>query len=170
MKSTVIDQAFGLLSMRDEQLICTFEPNGRYSMLNVIIYGPVLMFALAICCTLFYGSYANAELTILFVVAVLSIFPLMVARSRKLQRYWITNKRVIAAKGILGFTVQSIPLEKISDVSLVNTWLHRLLGTASLAVKDMSGNVMALISVDKAPEVQLLILDHINDFGRGEIS
>lgn len=145
MKPTVIDQKFGLLAMRDEQLICTFEPNSRFVL---------------------YQTLKNAWHP--FVVILLPLVFLFALRSRRFQKYWITNKRVIAAKGVLGFTVQSIPLEKVSDVSLMNSWLHRLLGTASIAVKDISGNAMGLVSVDKAPEMQLLILDCINDLGRGQ--
>ena len=48
--------------------------------------------------------------------------------------YWITNQRVIGKRGFLGYSIDSIPLDNVSDVVIVRTLLDRLLGLSSLII------------------------------------
>jgi membrane protein YdbS with pleckstrin-like domain len=57
--------------------------------------------------------------------------------------YWITNHRVIGKRGFFGYSVDSIPLENVSDVVLSRTLLDRILGLSSLIVVPMGGSSKA---------------------------
>lgn len=136
----VIDERFNLLAMEGESLICTFEPNSRFTA---------------------YQYLQNAWHP--FVIIALPVIWLFTLYSRRFQKYWLTNKRLIAASGMLGFSVKSIPLEKIADVQLIKTVLHNILGTTSLSAMDVSGNSpISIISIDNAAEFQLQILEEVN--------
>jgi uncharacterized membrane protein YdbT with pleckstrin-like domain len=54
--------------------------------------------------------------------------------------YWITNRRVIGKRGFLGYNIDSVPLENVSDVVLTRTLLDRLLGLSSLIIVPMGGD------------------------------
>lgn len=56
--------------------------------------------------------------------------------------YWITNHRVIGKRGFLGYSINSIPLENVSDVVLTRTLLDRLLGLSSLVIVSMGNDPM----------------------------
>ena len=54
--------------------------------------------------------------------------------------YWITNHRVIGKRGFLGYSVNSIPLENVSDIVITRTLLDRLLGLSSLIIVSMGSS------------------------------
>jgi uncharacterized membrane protein YdbT with pleckstrin-like domain len=54
--------------------------------------------------------------------------------------YWITTRRVVGKRGLLGYSIDSIPLEQITDVVLDRTLLDRLLGLSSLIIVPMGGS------------------------------
>ncbi len=54
--------------------------------------------------------------------------------------YWITTQRVIGKRGILGYSVDSIPLENVNDVLLSRTLLDRLLGLSSVTIVPIGGS------------------------------
>jgi len=53
--------------------------------------------------------------------------------------YWITNRRVIGKRGFLGYSIDSVPLDNVSDVVLSRTLLDRLLGLSSLIIVPIGG-------------------------------
>jgi len=55
------------------------------------------------------------------------------------QNYWITNKRVIYKRGLIGYTISSIPLERISDVIVSRTFLERIFGFGSVYIQSLAG-------------------------------
>jgi membrane protein YdbS with pleckstrin-like domain len=54
--------------------------------------------------------------------------------------YWITNHRVIGKRGLMGYSIDSIPLENVTDIVLTRTLLDRVLGLSSLIIVPMGGN------------------------------
>ncbi len=54
--------------------------------------------------------------------------------------YWITNRRVVGKRGFFGYSVDSIPLDNVTDVVLTRTLLDRLLGLSSLMIVPMSSS------------------------------
>jgi uncharacterized membrane protein YdbT with pleckstrin-like domain len=57
------------------------------------------------------------------------------------QHYWITNKRVMYRRGILGYRISSIPLERISDVIVSRTFIERIFGFGSIMIQSLAGQV-----------------------------
>jgi len=84
----------------------------------------------------------------------------------KHQHYWITNKRVIYKRGLIGYKISSIPLERISDIILSRTFLERIFGFGSLHVQTLAGQITyggrmgaeaCLLAVPNPEEIQELI-------------
>lgn len=132
-----IDEKFNLLAMEGESVICSFKPNTRFAA---------------------YQSLKNAWHP--FVIIALPVVALFAWYSYRNHKYWLTNKRLIAASGVIGFRVKSTPLEKIADVQLNKSLLQSALNTTSLTIMDVSGNdAIALISIDNAAVIQLQIME-----------
>lgn len=71
---------------------------------------------------------------LLTLLALISIGPFL-AYSK--SWYWITNYRVIGKRGTLSYSIDSIPLENVTDIVLSRTILDRLLGLSSLIIVPM---------------------------------
>lgn len=59
------------------------------------------------------------------------------------HRWWITDRRLVVRHGLVGYRIQSVPLERIVDVTLRASWTDRLLGLQHIDVRDMTGEVSA---------------------------
>lgn len=53
--------------------------------------------------------------------------------------YWITNKRLILKRGIIGYQIVSIPHERISDIIISRTFFENIFGIASLHIQSLAG-------------------------------
>ena len=136
----MIDARFGIARLQGEQLVFAAQPTGfvRYCLTTA---------ALSVVGILF--------LPLVWVLARIS---------EDKYRYWLTNRRVILSSGFIGFQVRSIPLERISDVSLSKTFPEMLAGVSSLVVRDMTGEIdqgKSLLAIDNSPEYQRLILNEV---------
>jgi len=92
--------------------------------------------------------------------------------------YWVTDRRVIWKHGILGYSITSVPLEKISDVAVSRTFLETICGVGGLIVKEMMGEVgygwygvggrffPTMIAVPNPEEIQKQILEIISENGK----
>ncbi len=89
----------------------------------------------------------TAGSTAYFVVAFLvTVFVILVVASavyaqlafRKF-RYWITNHRTVGRRGVIGYSIDSIPLETISDVIVQRSIADRILGLSSIWVQPFGG-------------------------------
>jgi len=86
--------------------------------------------------------FAVLQLFPAIIIIVILILLWLVAENRyKHQHYWITNKRVICKRGILGYTISSIPYERVSDVIVSRTFLERLFGFGSVHVQSLAGQI-----------------------------
>ena len=59
--------------------------------------------------------------------------------------YWITNHRVIGRRGFIGYTIDSMPLENVTDVLVNRTIMDRILGLSSLVIVPIGGGGGAFI-------------------------
>ena len=83
--------------------------------------------------------------------------------------YWITNKRVLAKRGILGYRIISIPYERISDIIVSRSFIERIFGIASLHIQTLAGQISPgrlgsegnLLAIPNPEATQKLILDLI---------
>ena len=81
-------------------------------------------------------------LPLLFFFIVILVIIYLVANNRyNYQHYWITNKRVLYRRGLLGYTINSIPLERISDVIVSRTFWERVFGFGSVHVQSLAGQI-----------------------------
>ena len=55
------------------------------------------------------------------------------------QFYWITNKRVIYKRGMVGYKISSIPLERISDVIVSRSFVESIFGFGSVHIQTLAG-------------------------------
>ena len=136
----MIDARFGIARLQGEQLIFAAEPTGfvRYYLVGVSlsVVGILFLPIVWICASIAKDKY----------------------------RYWLTNRRVILSSGFLGFKVRSIPLERISDVSLSRTFPEMLAGVSSLVVRDMTGESLegkSLLAINNSSEYQRQILEEV---------
>ncbi len=60
-----------------------------------------------------------------------------------MRYYWITNQRVIIRRGLIGYSINSIPLERVSNVLISRSFLERLFGFDSLHVQTLAGQYTA---------------------------
>jgi len=59
----------------------------------------------------------------------------------KKHHYWVTDRQVIWKHGIIGYSITSVPLERISDVAVSRTFLETICGVGSVVVREMTGEV-----------------------------
>ncbi len=55
------------------------------------------------------------------------------------RMYWITNKRIICKRGLIGYRINSIPFERISDVLISRSFIESLFGFGSVHVQSLAG-------------------------------
>ena len=140
MKVNSLDR-FGIMLMDGEQLILEAAPSSGFESFFVI----------------------SACLTIVGILLAPLVY-LGARISRSKFRYWLTNRRIILSSGFLGFRVRSIPLERVSDVALSNTFPEMLAGIRSVIVRDMTGEAdsgKSLLAVEQAGEIQKRILEEV---------
>ena len=136
----MIDARFGIARLEGEEVIFAAQPTG---LVRYFVVG----FSLSI-----VG------------ILVLPIVWLTARIANNKFRYWLTNRRMILSSGLFGFTVRSIPLERISDVSLSRTLPEMLAGVSSLVVRDMTGEAesgKSLLAISDSSEYQRLILEEV---------
>ena len=77
-----------------------------------------------------------------FLLGIFLVIPLILAYFKyRHQYYWITNKRVIYKKGLIGYSVSSIPLERISDIIISRTFLEGICKFGSLHIQTLAGQI-----------------------------
>ncbi len=85
-----------------------------------------------------FWSTAITYVTVLLVVLIawIVIAPFIAYGKYK---YWITNMRVIGSRGLIGYSIESIPLENITDVTLTRTLVEQILNLSSLVIVPIGG-------------------------------
>ncbi len=91
------------------------------------------------------------------------------------HRWWVTNRRIIVQNGIIGYQVRSIPLYRVTDVSVQCSWYDQLFGLTHVTVRDMTGEVahqgistgVTLLAVPDAPGLRDAILEQVDAAGSG---
>ena len=73
-----------------------------------------------------------------FLVAL--VVPYIVASMRyEKEYYWITDRRVVQKSGFIGYTVYSIPFERISDAIITRTFIESLFGFGGVQIQSLAG-------------------------------
>ncbi len=100
-------------------------------------------------------------------------------------RYWITNHRTIGRRGMVGYSLDSMPLENVADVIVMRGVFDRILGIASIYVQPIGGSGFMMpvrgfgmnrysgsnsfmgLQPQETPEIQQLIF-HLRDIRKRE--
>ena len=110
----------------------------------ILFFGVWLLSPVGIMLAIVGGALAailGLVIFILFLLAV-AIIPYILASMRYGKRYyWVTSKRVIGKSGFIGYKVNSIPLERISDVIISRSFAESIFGFGSVHVQTMAGQV-----------------------------
>jgi uncharacterized membrane protein YdbT with pleckstrin-like domain len=63
-------------------------------------------------------AFSYVVLAVIFIVLTLILIDLMY----KKYHYWVTDQRVVWRHGVIGYSITSVPLERISDVAVSRTF------------------------------------------------
>ena len=137
------EQFFGL--QKGEKIIKEIKPMPALKTFYYFKWIPICAF-LSIWFAAFFGIFIGAfigrsttNLLILFPIIIL-VLPFFLASNEYSKRYyWITNKRIIFKRGILGYSITSTPLERISDVTITRTFLENIFGIPGLHIETLAG-------------------------------
>jgi membrane protein YdbS with pleckstrin-like domain len=110
-------------------------------------------------------SVVMAPLSVVMATLIL-ILPAVFRRRIGWNRWWITNQRLVVRTGFIGWRLQSVPLDRIVDVTIKSSWWDRLFGLEHIKVRDMTGEVsgngisqaLHLLAVPDAHEVAEVLL------------
>ncbi|PIO02978.1 hypothetical protein COX85_02040 [Candidatus Micrarchaeota archaeon CG_4_10_14_0_2_um_filter_55_9] len=78
---------------------------------------------------------------IIFIILIFIIAHTLASLQYDKRVYWITDNRVIAKSGLIGYKVNSIPLERISDVIISRSLIEIIFGFGSLHIQSLAGQV-----------------------------
>ena len=124
------------------------------------------------------ATYASLYL-ILGAIVIALTFTLANLMYKK-YHYWVTDKRVVWKHGVIGYSITSVPLERISDVAVSRTFWERVCGVGGVVVKEMGavpkygypysygvgGGFPTMIAVPDPEEMQRQILELIGRKGK----
>jgi uncharacterized membrane protein YdbT with pleckstrin-like domain len=76
--------------------------------------------------------------TITFVIVeLIAVVVALIAYNK--FKYWLTNHRVIGRRGIIGYSINSIPLENVTDVVINRGVIDRILTLSSITIVPIGG-------------------------------
>ncbi|MDO8538041.1 MAG: PH domain-containing protein [archaeon] len=93
------------------------------------------------------------------------------------QYYWITNKRVVYKRGLIGYQITSIPFERMADIIISRTLFEKIFGFGSLQIQTLAGQFSAgsrlgaegmLLAIPKPEETQELVFKLIKEKRKDE--
>ncbi len=121
------------------------------------------------------ATYAYLYLILAAIVITLTFF--LADLMYEKHHYWVTDRRVIWKHGIIGYSITSVPLERISDVAVSRTFLETICGVGGVVVREMTGEVKygyfygglvfpTMIAVPNPEEMQRQILELVGKKGK----
>ncbi|MFT4627080.1 MAG: putative membrane protein YdbT with pleckstrin-like domain [Myxococcota bacterium] len=76
-----------------------------------------------------------------FTLPLVPFVPLIVRQSLGWHQWWLTDRRLVVRDGFIGWSIRSVPLDRIVDVTTKASWWDRLWGVEHVTVRDMTGEV-----------------------------
>jgi len=181
-----------------EQMILDVSPTPnfkKYVTVKAMIIGlPFLAVVNAMISMVFYVGTGGAPITLVGVGSLLAAYAflylilaaILIASTFTLadlmynkHHYWVTDRRVIWRHGIIGYSITSVPLERISDVAVSRTFLETICGVGGVIVREMTGEVKygywygpvgwafpTMIAVPNPEEMQKQILELVGKKGK----
>lgn len=92
-----------------------------------------------------------------------------ILRYDKMQ-FWITNKRIVIQKGLIGTSQTSLPLERIGEIIVKQTFLQKMfdIKMLSMEVVGIGGRNEAMPAIPNADNVKLQILELLSKKRKAE--
>lgn len=78
-------------------------------------------------------------LWLIILIIFLAIAFLACSKIYSQTHYWVSSKRIIVKRGFLGYTITSIPFERVSDIIISRSFLETLFGFGSLQIQSLAG-------------------------------
>jgi len=124
------------------------------------------------------ATYALSYLVLAAIVITLTL--ILTNLMYEKYHYWVTDKRVVWRHGLIGYSVTSVPLERISDVAVSRTFWERVCGVGGVVVKEMGAvpkygygywygagwSFPTMIAVPDPEEMQKRILELVSKKGK----
>lgn len=104
-------------------------------------------------------------------IGLLRVIPLYIENNMRFKKmyYWVTNKRIIVKRGLVGDEERSILIERLGEVIIVQTWLQRKFGIHFIILEVIGNrNKEVLPGVPNAPEVKQVLLKLISEKRKAE--
>jgi uncharacterized membrane protein YdbT with pleckstrin-like domain len=168
----------GIILQPGEKILFETKPDNAYRWLRiselfvVFLILSTFLFALvgvAFISTLTVSSqsfFSTLFYSFIWMVAFdLAISILIGNQAYKKRYYWITDKRYVMKTGFIGFSIKSVPLERISDLIVSRSFLERIFGLSSVKMETMSGQIgfeAGLYGVKNAEKMQAQISNLIS--------
>ena len=110
---------------------------GGFFAVNVIIVASNIP-KISIASAIFLG------IIVFFIIILFGVFVNAFAAKISYKKFsiWITNQRIISARGFIGFNTESIAITTITDVVINRGFIDRILGLSSVMAVPMGGMVM----------------------------
>jgi uncharacterized membrane protein YdbT with pleckstrin-like domain len=105
----------------------------------LLFFSPFILFGIIAKASGSSAAYFIAGFGFLFLLALVVFLYVSAVLVYKKEYYWITNKRLIQKKGFIGYKVNSVPLERVSDVIISHSFLETLFGISSLQIQSLAG-------------------------------
>lgn len=130
-----------------EQLITKFHPT-RFAFFRFYAIAVILIILwVAMQFDLLATIKAEYKIYLILLLFVGVLFIIISEVRRRIDRYFVTNYRIIERKGLFSVNEISIALDKIAEYNLKQNLIDRLIGTGTIVIESVGG--------DEAPEIKM---------------
>lgn len=130
-----------------EQVLGSWQPHLMHMLVVTRAFWIAALSPLCLIAALLYAPQLWLLPLLLCALAALALVPTLV--SRRFQRIYLTNRRVLLESGAIGRDYQAFPFTQISEIRVdVDAW-GKLLGSGTVIIKTASGQERAVHFVPK---------------------
>jgi membrane protein YdbS with pleckstrin-like domain len=153
-----------------EELVAAGRADRRW-MLSGALASSLVMSAVALPLTALFNAKADSSDPLMIAACLLVVTVILgmnlgaMKMSWNWHRWWLSDRRLVVRHGIIGYQLQSVPLDRIVDVTLKSSWWDRIWGLQHIHVRDMTGEAsgsvsrgLRLLAVDEAEDISEMIL------------
>ncbi len=129
----------------NEKIIQQIKPSKVFILLNSIsTFFLFFFFGIFISIFSFVRTFKFLGLFFVLIFAFgFALFSLVMSVIRySKERYWITNQRVIFQRGFLGYSITSLPLERIVDVVISRSFIQQIFNAPSLHLDTFGSGIV----------------------------
>ena len=168
----------------EEKVIMELKPKGIY-LFQTLIVSFISLFVFLFIFLVFTMSILRNRLSSMPWTFLITGFTIMLWSfissflRYKQEKYWITTQRIIFRRGFIGYSITSLPLERIVDVVISRSFMQQIFGTPSLHLDTFGSGYVGggmqnyaskgtMFAVDNPEDLQKLILELIKKKRKAE--